>query len=157
MPLFDCGCGAGFAVNEHGERVCADCGSLLRAAFPHCDSRVLHLPGKCVYCDEYPEKQDERNRMRVNFTGDNHPGFSPCPAESRRPLASIEAWGGNVAMTEELMKEREREWDRMLQTVRGQMETRHCRLVMGSSCEGLTSFRGTSLVCDKCGETVGGI
>ena len=67
------------------------------AQFPHCDARVLHAPGLCVYCDLYPDYQLARLETRVNFTGQSREGFSQCPAELERPLETIERWYGNVA------------------------------------------------------------
>lgn len=68
-----------------------------RAAFPHCDSQVLHAPGECRYCDKYPEAQALRIRARVNFTGHYDEDKVICPAERRRTLPTINRWYGNVA------------------------------------------------------------
>lgn len=68
-----------------------------KAPFPHCDSNVLHAPGQCVYCDEYPAMQEERRLDGVNFTGQTNPDLKPCPAVSARSLDTIEKWSGNVA------------------------------------------------------------
>lgn len=38
--------------------------------FPHCDSRVLHAPGKCEFCDKHPDWQDLRLAWGIAFTGD---------------------------------------------------------------------------------------
>lgn len=81
-----------------------------RAAYPHCDSRVLHAPGECVYCDLYPERQQARTDQGVNFTGHYDADKQLCPAEIERPLTTINRWGGNVAMTPELIAERDAEW-----------------------------------------------
>ena len=62
---------------------------------PHCDSNVLHAPGECQYCDMYPEWQELRILMKVNFTGEDLPGREPCPSERMRALSTIEQWGGN--------------------------------------------------------------
>lgn len=76
--------------------------------FPHCDSRVLHAPGKCVYCDLHPEWQELRRHWHINFTGEHYQQdeygnkYLPCPAEVQRPLGLIERWGGNVPVAEEL-------------------------------------------------------
>lgn len=37
--------------------------------FPHCDSRILHAPGECEYCDEVPEWQELRKAWGIAFTG----------------------------------------------------------------------------------------
>lgn len=66
-----------------------------KAPYPHCDSLVLHAPGECAFCDDYPEKQARRMYGRVNFTGHHDPNKSPCPAEARRSLDHIERWVGN--------------------------------------------------------------
>jgi hypothetical protein len=67
-----------------------------RAAHPHCDDLVLHAPGECRYCDEFPERQAMRFRNGVNFTGKLEYGKRPCPSTERRPLEVIERWHGNV-------------------------------------------------------------
>jgi hypothetical protein len=67
-----------------------------KAPYPHCDSKVLHAPGECEYCDHYPEKQEERVAKKINFTGHNDPDKSQCPAEQARPLETINRWHGNV-------------------------------------------------------------
>lgn len=68
----------------------------LPAAMPHCDQRVLHAPGKCVYCDRYPEWQEYRQMLEMAFTGEERRDHElPCPATVRRPLDQIEAWPGN--------------------------------------------------------------
>lgn len=54
-----------------------------RAAFPHCNSDVLHAPGVCHYCDAYPERQALRSAGGTPFT----------PPESN-------GWSGNVAVQE---------------------------------------------------------
>jgi hypothetical protein len=63
--------------------------------YPHCDPRVLHSPGRCEFCDMYPEHQRARVVARVNFTGEKVPGFRACPSEMRRTLENIERWPGN--------------------------------------------------------------
>ncbi len=64
--------------------------------FPHCDSRVLHAPGECEYCDAHPEWQALRIAWGIAFTGYTPDvGETPCPAERMRPLDTIEKWGGN--------------------------------------------------------------
>jgi hypothetical protein len=68
-----------------------------RAAYPHCDSLVLHSPGECRYCDMYPEQQQRRELQGINFTGQYDPNKRPCPAEQYRSLETINKWGGNVA------------------------------------------------------------
>jgi hypothetical protein len=69
--------------------------------FPHCDSRILHKPGECAYCDKHPDWQELRRAWGINFTGgrtkkDGDSIWLPCPAEVNRPLDTINKWGGNV-------------------------------------------------------------
>jgi hypothetical protein len=64
---------------------------------PHCDSRVLHAPGECRYCDGFPEWQQARRVWGINFTGHHDKGFRKCPSESSRGLKTIEQWPGNRA------------------------------------------------------------
>lgn len=66
-----------------------------RAPFPHCDSRVLHAPGACEYCDMYPEEQALRDREGTNFTGQADPKKKPCPATAARSVENINKWPGN--------------------------------------------------------------
>jgi hypothetical protein len=73
----------------------------VEAPFPHCDSRILHSPTECQYCDEYPILQAERIARSIAFSG-HVPvkGQTPCPADAA--VASGERgdynqWGGNVA------------------------------------------------------------
>lgn len=73
-----------------------------KAPFPHCDPKVLHAPGKCEYCDEYPAMQEERKLDGVNFTGEYNSALKPCPAEAERPLAVIDKWSGNKAKAPKL-------------------------------------------------------
>lgn len=49
--------------------------------FPHCNSEVLHAPGQCYYCDQYPSRQAVRS--------ESGPPFSPPEANG---------WSGNVAV-----------------------------------------------------------
>ena len=67
----------------------------IAAKHPHCDSRVLHAPGKCEFCDRYQDRQNERIAQGINFTGENDPAKKPCPATEVRPLDMIERWPGN--------------------------------------------------------------
>jgi hypothetical protein len=67
---------------------------------PHCDSRVLHAPGECQYCDQLPLWQALRVLWGICFTG-YEPDLAkkelPCPATVHRPLELINRWGGNIA------------------------------------------------------------
>lgn len=72
------------------------------AQFPHCDSRVLHAPRECEYCDEHPDWQELRRAWAINFTGHHLEAteyggkYLPCPSEANRPLSLINQWDGNV-------------------------------------------------------------
>lgn len=72
-----------------------------RAAFPHCDQRILHAPDVCEYCDGYPDWQQLRRMWGVAFTGQQpRAGQVPCPADFNRPPDSPSdhrQWPGNVA------------------------------------------------------------
>jgi hypothetical protein len=63
--------------------------------YPHCDSKVLHRPGTCTYCDEHPDWQELRVMWDINFTGENEPGKSQCPSERLRSARTIHMWPGN--------------------------------------------------------------
>lgn len=66
--------------------------------FPHCDSKVLHAPGECEYCDKHPDWQALRLSWGIAFTGyEPEEKELPCPASVNRPLETINRWGGNVA------------------------------------------------------------
>jgi hypothetical protein len=78
---------------------------------PHCDSKVLHKPGECQYCDMHPEWQELREMWGIAFTGHSDEKISytdfdgnkveksliPCPSEWDRPVEIINKWGGNIA------------------------------------------------------------
>jgi hypothetical protein len=63
-------------------------------AMPHCDPRVLHSPGACVYCDEVPHLQQFREMTGLRFTDKLHAKDALLPGQDRS-RASAEAWGGN--------------------------------------------------------------
>lgn len=65
--------------------------------FPHCDSRVLHAPALCRYCDMHPDWQALRMHYGINFTGENDSSKSQCPAEKFRSAETIHRWPGNQA------------------------------------------------------------
>lgn len=63
---------------------------------PHCDSTVLHAPGECHYCDDYPQWQEARRVWGIAFTGrEAEGGQLPCPSEVRRPGGVSQLWHGN--------------------------------------------------------------
>lgn len=66
------------------------------STMPHCDSRVLHAPGECEYCDRYPAWQEYRQLARIAFTG-HEPGEYelPCPSTATRTREVVERWPGN--------------------------------------------------------------
>ena len=47
------------------------------AQFPHCDTRVLHAPGECEFCDGQPVWQALRRAWGIAFTG--HPPLAVLP------------------------------------------------------------------------------
>lgn len=63
--------------------------------FPHCDSRVLHAPSKCQFCDALPEWQALRVLWRINFTGESDPGKAQCPSTRDRTVETVHQWPGN--------------------------------------------------------------
>lgn len=82
--------------------------------FPHCDQRIVHKKGECVYCDEHAGLlQYIRQMWNINFTGHHDvetpegTGMLPCPAEVARPISIINKWGGNVAKTREILEQEE--------------------------------------------------
>lgn len=62
--------------------------------FPHCDSRVLHAPGECTFCDVHPDWQALRLAWGICFTGYVPDGKElPDPATHARGNPSV--WPGN--------------------------------------------------------------
>lgn len=71
---------------------------------PHCDSRVLHAPGICTYCDTHPEWQELRRAWGIAYTaGAPYDDFGKelllCPSEIARPIDVINKWPGNRPVT----------------------------------------------------------
>lgn len=68
---------------------------------PHCDARVVHAPGECVWCDVAEEVhgwQTQRREGGRAFTGhapDAMAGQLPCPSDVARGKAGAHVWGGN--------------------------------------------------------------
>lgn len=62
---------------------------------PHCDARVLHAPGTCSMCDEFPLLQRAREIWGIAFTGEEPGDRLPCPAETQRSASRIHEWPGN--------------------------------------------------------------
>lgn len=98
-----------------------------KAKYPHCDSKVLHAPGKCVFCDEYPDAQADRVINNIAFTGEDvwpedgrvQPK-AQCPAEAARPLGDINKWGGNRPRTQSDIDEMQEEF-KQLQKLMGDL------------------------------------
>lgn len=67
---------------------------------PHCDSKVLHAPGECSVCDDFPYAQKLRVMWNINFTGHSDLEKLPCPAEVVRGT-DCQRWPGNQAKREE--------------------------------------------------------
>ncbi len=67
--------------------------------FPHCDHNVLHAPGKCEYCDQFPQLQAARFLYGINFTNESVKTKLTCPAEAVRPRSIINRWFGNKEST----------------------------------------------------------
>ncbi len=65
-----------------------------KAPYPHCDHRVLHSPGACVFCDLYPDEQQERKDAGLKFTDEQKPNEPLLPGEDRS-AGSAHKWGGN--------------------------------------------------------------
>lgn len=70
------------------------------AQFPHCDSRVLHAPGTCTFCDKHPDWQELRRVWGIAYTG-NLPTESEnlCPSDRVRGIGGAHVWGGNRPST----------------------------------------------------------
>lgn len=68
---------------------------------PHCDSSILHAPGKCKFCDMSPELQEYRRLARIAFSGEpdelGNESVAPCPSTHFRSPEKRDLWGGNVA------------------------------------------------------------
>lgn len=76
--------------------------------YPHCDTRILHAPGECEFCDGHADWQLLRKRWGIAFTG-HQPQVErigpvtrkelPCPADFNRPPDSPSdhrQWHGNT-------------------------------------------------------------
>jgi hypothetical protein len=65
---------------------------------PHCDSRILHDPQICEWCDR-PEWQVKRGELHIAWTGEvPEEGQIPCEADLLRPPdgeSDHRRWGGN--------------------------------------------------------------
>jgi len=73
-----------------------------RAFSPHCDSAILHAPGKCDYCDMYPDWQSYRSVARIAFTDEEPSDYeAPCPSLWFRSAAIRDKWPGNQAHKEQ--------------------------------------------------------
>ena len=63
-------------------------------AYPHCDSRVLHAPSECDYCDGHPEWQELRKAWGIAFTG--HPPRAGLPRCRRQMRETFPGYGWGV-------------------------------------------------------------
>lgn len=63
--------------------------------YPHCDSRVLHEPSECEYCDGHPEWQALRKAWGIAFTG--HPPRAGLPRCKRPMQETFPGYGLGVA------------------------------------------------------------
>jgi hypothetical protein len=67
---------------------------------PHCDSTILHSPGKCEYCDRHPDWQAYRLFARIAFSDESSDAeLAPCPSTHFRPAEVRDRWHGNIATT----------------------------------------------------------
>lgn len=64
---------------------------------PHCDSRLLHSPGTCVACDEFPTAQVFRKLVGLKFTDQMDENEAVLPGMDRT-VGSATRWGGNRTM-----------------------------------------------------------
>lgn len=69
--------------------------------FPHCDSKILHSPGTCEFCDRHPDWQELRQYQGIAFsdTPDEtvvRDDLVPCPSTWHRPAELRDLWHGNV-------------------------------------------------------------
>ena len=63
--------------------------------FPHCDARIMHIPGVCTFCDA-SGLQEVRACWGKAYTGQEPEGDqAPCPANEARSDESLYSWGGN--------------------------------------------------------------
>lgn len=72
----------------------------IKSVAPHCDSSVLHRPGKCQHCDNYPGWQEYREIARINFSNEHDKDKAPCPSTYFRKEETINKWWGNVEQKE---------------------------------------------------------
>lgn len=70
--------------------------SLIPPALPHCDPAILHAPGTCTVCDEFPTLQRYRELAGINFTNEDLETRCPCPSEYFRDPYDRDAWKGNL-------------------------------------------------------------
>lgn len=72
----------------------------MNVTYPHCDTRVLHAPGECEYCDQCPDAQAQRIQCGVAFSGHEPEGDEiPCPADAavaNGERGDYNRWPGNT-------------------------------------------------------------
>ncbi len=61
---------------------------------PHCDGKILHAPGVCDDCDQFPVFQFVRKLWGINYTEEGDLNKLPCPAEAYRGTGHKQ-WTGN--------------------------------------------------------------
>jgi hypothetical protein len=80
--------------------------------FPHCDGRILHAPNSCVFCDKHPDWQELRKVWNMNFTNEQDPTKTQCPAEAARG-ETINKWLGNRPTTQADLDAQDREMEKL--------------------------------------------
>lgn len=90
------------------------------APYPHCDADVLHQPGACEACDDYPVRQIARRLNMIRYTGCAEPAdWHPCPSEARRPVERIHAWPGNAPVGPNIVTVEGKSWQHLGVTTAG--------------------------------------
>jgi hypothetical protein len=83
--------------NEYNAFVWEQLRNKVYDTIPHCDSRILHDPSDCEYCDR-PEWQNKRRELGIASTGCfPNEGEIPCEADTVRPphQGDHRLWYGN--------------------------------------------------------------
>ena len=75
---------------------------------PHCDTTILHAPGKCRYCDMHPDWQQYRIQSRISFSDEHFnvtiSGKAPCPSTWFRNSETRDMWHGNLPISEAIIE-----------------------------------------------------
>lgn len=75
------------------------------APYPHCNTEVLHAPGTCAYCDEFPDRQAQRVASNTPFTPAEANGWYGNVAQPKAwvdPWAEQPAGGGRVSVLDRI-------------------------------------------------------